>query len=48
MNTNKFISGTKPIYMQAYIMYIMYVKQVGNVNTVIKVCKKNPVKTLID
>ena len=39
-NTNKFISGAKSIYMQAYIIYV---KQVVNMNTDIKVHKKNPV-----
>ena len=37
LNTNKFISGTNPIYVQAYI----YVKQVVNMNTVIVVHKKS-------
>ena len=44
-NTNKFISGAKSIYMQAYIIYV---KQVVNMNTDIKVHKKILYKTLKD
>ena len=39
MNTNKYISGTKPIHMQAYIN----VKQVVNMNTDVL---KNPEKNI--
>ena len=45
-NRNKFIPGTKPIYMHEYT--IVYVTQVVKLNTVIrfKVNKKNHVKNI--